>query len=221
MQPTPDGLAQAFIIGREFVGDDPCALVLGDNIFYGHDLADAAAARGAQRTTARPCSPIPCTIPSATASSSSTRAAARIEPRGEAGAAEVALRGDRPLFLRQPACCDIAATLKPSPRGELEITDVNARYLERGRARSRGAWAAASPGSTPARTSRCSRRRSSSRRIEHRQGLKIACPEEIAYRLGYIDAAQLERLAEPLAKNGYGQYLLGLLREPTVRYVRR
>ena len=117
------------------------------------------------------------------------------------------------LYFYDNQVVDIAATCTPSARGELEITDVNRGYLERGALHVRSAWAAAWPGSIPARTNRCWRRRQYIETIEQRQGLKIACPEEIAFRMRYIDAAQLEKLGSAMAKNGYGRYLLRLLDE--------
>ena len=192
-----------------------CALVLGDNIFYGHDLA--AAARSARRR-ARPGATVfayPVADPERYGVVEFDATAASSASRKSRSAAEVALRGHRPLLLRQPGASTSRAGSKPSARGELEITDVNRAYLERGalacEVMGRGiAWLDTGTHESLLEASQYIET------IEHRQGLKIACPEEIAYRMGYIDAAQLEKLGTALAKNGYGQYLLRLLDEPDV-----
>ena len=212
VQPSPDGLAQAFIIGRDFIGGDPSALVLGDNIFYGHDFAAACCARATREPTARRSSPIRSPIPSATASWSSIANGTRRQPRGEAAAAEVALCGDRPLFLRQPgrrhrgrarsrrraASSKSPTSIAPISSGARSTCEVMGRGM---------AWLDTGTHESLLEASQFIET------IERRQGLKIACPEEIAYRMRYIDAAQLEKLGSAMAKNGYGRYLLRLLDE--------
>ncbi len=211
VQPSPDGLAQAFLIGERFIGGSPCALVLGDNIFYGHDLARDLAGAAASDAAARRCSPTRCTIPSATAWSSSTHAgrAISLEEKPAQPKSRYAVTG---LYFYDDQVVEFAASLKPSARGELEITDLNRIYLERGeldvRVMGRGfAWLDTGTHESLIEASLFVQT------LEKRQGLKIACPEEIAFRMGWIDAAQLEALAAPLVKSGYGQYLLGVLRE--------
>ena len=212
VQPAPEGLAQAFIIGREFVGKSSSCLVLGDNIFYGHDLSSdvqAAAKRAAGATV--------FAYPVSRSGALRRRRVRRRRPggqhRGEAEApkSHYAVTG---LYFYDNQVVDIAASLKPSARGELEITDVNRVYLERGQLEvavmGRGfAWLDTGTHTSLLEASHFIET------IEHRQGLKIACLEEIAFRMGYIAAAALEALAAPLAKNGYGQYLLQVLREKT------
>ena len=214
VQPSPEGLAQAFIIGRDFVGGDASALVLGDNIFYGHDFS-AQLRRADARTDGATVFAYPVPIPSATAWSSSM-------PRGRAVSLEekpaqpkssYAVTG---LYFYDNRVLDIAARLSPpraassrSPtstgptssaaRSTCEVMGRGMAWLDTGTHESlleAGQYIAT---------------------IEQRQGLKIACPEEIAFRLGYIDAASVERLGQAMAKNGYGQYLLALLREPSIR----
>jgi glucose-1-phosphate thymidylyltransferase len=216
VQPEPGGLAQAFVIGRDFVGTDCSCLVLGDNIFYGHELAQQVQ-RAAARTQTH------------THTSGATIFAYPVQDPERYGVVEFDANGraisleekpKRPksryavtgLYFYDNQVLDIAASLKPSPRGELEITDVNKRYLEMGRldvvTMGRGyAWLDTGTHESLLEASQFIEV------IERRQGLKIACPEEIAYRMGYISADELEALAKPLAKNGYGQYLLRLLKE--------
>ena len=214
VQPAPGGLAQAFIIGRSFIGSSGSCLILGDNIFYGHDLSTdlQRAARGER--PAPLCSPTPCPTPSATASSSSTAPVARSASKRSRWHRSPATRS-RDSTSTTTRCVDIAASLKPSARGELEITDVNRVYLERGELEvavmGRGyAWLDTGTHGSLLEASQFIET------IERRQGLKIACVEEIAYRMGYISAADLEALAAPLVKSGYGQYLLQVLREKTL-----
>ena len=210
VQPSPDGLAQAFILGREFVGGHPSALVLGDNIFYGHDFAgllDNATHRdsGASVFAYHVHDPERYGVVEFDAA----RRALSIEEKPKAPKSNYAVTG---LYFYDEQVCDIAASIQPSPRGELEITDVNAQYLRQGQLSveimGRGyAWLDTGTHDSLMEAGQFIAT------LEKRQGLKVACPEEIAYRAGWIDAAQLEVLAKPLAKNGYGQYLLKLLTE--------
>ena len=212
VQPAPEGLAQAFIIGRAFVGKSSSCLVLGDNIFYGHDLSSdvqAAAKRAAGATVFA----YPVSDPEryGVVEFDDTGRAVSIEEKPKAPKSRYAVTG---LYFYDNQVLDIAASLKPSARGELEITDVNRVYLERGQLEvavmSRGyAWLDTGTHTSLLEASHFIET------IERRQGLKIACVEEIAFRMGYISAAALEALAAPLAKSGYGQYLLQVLREKT------
>jgi glucose-1-phosphate thymidylyltransferase len=210
VQPKPEGLAQAFLIGRDFIGGNPSALVLGDNIFHGHDLAEDLQGAAA-RTQGASVFAYPVPTRNATAWSSSAPTAARSASRRSrpSRARAYAVTG---LYFYDERVCDIAAQLKPSPRGELEITDVNRRYLEMGELNvvmmGRGhAWLDTGTHESLIEASHFVQT------IEKRQGLKIAAPEEIAWRMGYIDAAQLRRLAEPLHNSGYGKYLLSVLEQ--------
>lgn len=208
VQPSPDGLAQAFILGEAFIGDDDCALVLGDNIFYGHDLQKQLEAAAAKKSGA-------------------TVFAYHVHDPGRYGVVEFDKQGtaisleEKPLnpksnyaatglYFYDNSVVEIAKHLQPSPRSELEITDVSSNYLARGELTvammGRGyAWLDTGTHESLIEASNFIQT------IEKRQGLKIACPEEIAFRKGFVDAAQLRALANPLAKNGYGQYLLRLL----------
>ena len=210
VQPSPDGLAQAFIIGREFIGRNPSSLVLGDNIFYGHDLT-AALSRAHDNTSCATIFAYPVNDPEryGVVEFDASGRAISLEEKPTAPKSRYAITG---LYFYDNDVADIAASLKPSARGELEITDINRRYLEAGKldvqVMGRGhAWLDTGTHESLLEASQFIET------IERRQGLKIECPEEIAYRKGYIDAGQLERLAAPLAKNGYGQYLLQILRE--------
>jgi glucose-1-phosphate thymidylyltransferase len=208
VQPSPDGLAQAFILGRDFVGDHPSALVLGDNIFYGHDFAGllgsaTSAESGASVFAYHVTDPERYGVVAFDAQ----QRALSIEEKPKAPKSNYAVTG---LYFYDEQVCDIAANIKPSARGELEITDVNAEYLRRGQLNveimGRGyAWLDTGTHDSLLEAGQFIAT------LEKRQGLKVACPEEIAFRAGWIDAAQLEALAKPLAKNGYGQYLLKLL----------
>ena len=210
VQPTPDGLAQAFIIGREFVGDAPSALILGDNIYYGHDF-ESQLREASARTSGATVFAYHVTDPEryGVVDFDAQRRAVSIEEKPLKPKSNYAVTG---LYFYDSQVCDIAAGIAPSPRGELEITDVNRTYLERGQLNvelmGRGmAWLDTGTHESLLEAGQFIAT------IENRQGLKVACPEEIAYRKGYIDAAKLEQLAQPLKKNAYGQYLLRLLEE--------
>src|SRR5690606_1066897 len=210
VQPSPDGLAQAFVIGADFVGNDPSALVLGDNIFYGHDF---------HRLLGNAC----------TRDDGATVFAYHVHDPERYGVAEFDATGkvlsleEKPvnpkssyavtgLYFYDNQVVDMARDLKPSARGELEITDLNRLYLEQGELNveimGRGyAWLDTGTHESLLQAGQFIAT------LEHRQGLKVACPEEIAYRNGWIDSAKVEELAQPLLKNGYGQYLMRILRE--------
>jgi glucose-1-phosphate thymidylyltransferase len=214
VQPSPDGLAQAFLIGRSFIGADSPALVLGDNIFYGNDLQPMLE-RAAARHDGATIFAYPVADPEryGVAEFDAAGRVLSLEEKPQHPRSRYAVTG---LYFYDSRVVDIAASLKPSARGELEITDVNRVYLDSGElaveVMGRGmAWLDTGTHESLLEAGQYIAT------IERRQGLKIACPEEIAYRLGYIDAAALERLGTAMAKNAYGQYLLGLLREPLVR----
>jgi glucose-1-phosphate thymidylyltransferase len=208
-QPRPEGLAQAFIIGKRFVGNDPVALVLGDNIFYGHGLPEQLRAAtqhsdGATVFAYRVSDPERYGVVQFDAQGN----ALNIEEKPKQPKSHFAVTG---LYFYDNEVLDIAAALRPSARGELEITDVNRAYLERRRLRvqqlGRGiAWLDTGTHESLMQAAMFIEA------IESRQGLKVCCPEEIAFRAGYIDAAQLEQLALPLAKTRYGSYLLEIAR---------
>ncbi len=213
VQPSPDGLAQAFILGRGFVGGAPSALVLGDNIFYGHSFQPLLAQAGARDTGATVFAyHVHDPERYGVVEFDAARRAISIEEKPKAPKSPYAVTG---LYFYDAQVCDIAASIKPSARGELEITEVNAQYLRQGELNveimGRGyAWLDTGTHDSLLEAGQFIAT------IEKRQGLKVACPEEIAYRNGWIDAAQLEALAAPLLKNGYGQYLLQVLREGAI-----
>ena len=210
VQPSPDGLAQAFLIGEEFIGNHPSALVLGDNIFYGHDfhhlLANAMdRSAGASVFAYHVHDPERYGV----AEFDAQGKVLSLEEKPKQPKSNYAVTG---LYFYDDHVVELAKTLKPSPRGELEITDLNRLYLEQGRLSveimGRGyAWLDTGTHESLLEASQFIAT------LENRQGLKVACPEEIAYRQQWIDASQLEKLAQPLTKNGYGQYLLRVLKE--------
>ncbi|HSV68799.1 MAG TPA: glucose-1-phosphate thymidylyltransferase RfbA [Methylibium sp.] len=210
VQPSPDGLAQAFILGRDFVGGAPSALVLGDNIFYGHDLQGllkSATDRDAGATVFAYHVHDPERY--GVVAFDAQQRAVSIEEKPKAPKSSYAVTG---LYFYDRQVCDIAADIQPSARGELEITEVNARYLAQGQLAveimGRGyAWLDTGTHDSLMEAGQFIAT------LEKRQGLKVACPEEIAFRAGWISAEQLEAQAQPMLKNGYGQYLLQVLRE--------
>ncbi|MBK7278686.1 MAG: glucose-1-phosphate thymidylyltransferase RfbA [Rubrivivax sp.] len=210
VQPSPDGLAQAFILGRSFVGGRPSALVLGDNIFYGHDFGQLLT-RAHARTSGASVFAYHVQDPEryGVVAFDAHKRALSIEEKPKAPKSNYAVTG---LYFYDEQVCDIAAAIQPSARGELEITEVNAQYLRQDQLAveimGRGyAWLDTGTHDSLLEAGQFIAT------IEKRQGLKVACPEEIAYRAGWIDAAQLEALAAPMLKNGYGQYLMQVLRE--------
>ncbi len=210
VQPSPDGIAQAFIIGREFIGSDPCALILGDNVFYGHELdaklrAASALHDGATIFAYHVHDPERYGV----IEFNDQKRAISIDEKPHVPKSNYAVTG---LYFYDQHVCEIASRLRPSARGELEITDVNRAYLEQDRLHvevmGRGfAWLDTGTHDALLDASQFIAT------LEKRQGLKVACPEEIAFRKGYIDAAQLERLAYGLQQNSYGQYLMQILRD--------
>jgi len=210
VQPSPDGLAQAFIIGREFVGNHDSALILGDNLFYGHDF-DGKLRAANDRIEGASVFAYHVEDPEryGVVGFDENRRAISIEEKPKNPQSNYAVTG---LYFYDRQVCDIAASIKPSARGELEITDVNKVYLQQNELHvelmGRGmAWLDTGTHESLLEAAQFIAT------LEKRQGLKVACPEEVAYRKGYIDAGQLEKLAEPLKKNTYGQYLLRLLKD--------
>ena len=213
VQPEPGGLAQAFLIGERFVDGQRSALVLGDNIFYGHDLSGMLQT-AAKREEGATVFAYPVQDPEryGVVEFDENRRAISIEEKPQKPKSRFAVTG---VYFYDRQVVEVAKSLKPSPRGELEITDVNRWYLERGQLHvevlGRGfAWLDTGTQDSLIEAA------SFIQTIEKRQGLKVACPEEIAYHLGYIDAGQMERLAAKLGKSGYGNYLLQVLREADV-----
>lgn len=208
VQPVPNGLAQAFVIGRDFVGGEKAALVLGDNIFFGHGLTESLARAAANDTGA--------TVFGYWVKDPERYGVVAFDDAGNPSSIEEKPKQPKShwavtgLYFYDARICDIAAKIKPSARGEYEITDVNRAYLEMGALNveklGRGfAWLDTGTFESLLQAGEFVRA------VEERQGLKIACPEEIAFRQGWIDAQQMKKLAEPLLKSGYGTYLLGVL----------
>jgi len=213
VQPSPDGLAQAFVIGRDFVGGQPSCLILGDNIFYGHGLTDQLAAAAARTRGA--------TVFGYWVRDPERYGVAEFDARGKVIGLEEKPAEPRShwavtgLYFYDERVCDYAASLKPSPRGELEITDLNRCYLDDGSLMlekfGRGyAWLDTGTHESLTEASNYIET------IENRQGLKVCCPEEIAWENGWIDSEQVLRLAAPLSKNGYGRYLMQLVKQGKV-----
>jgi glucose-1-phosphate thymidylyltransferase len=210
VQPSPDGLAQAFLIGEKFLDGAPSSLILGDNIFYGHDFSTqlqnaAAKTAGATVFAYRVHDPERYGV----AEFDAAGKVISLEEKPSKPKSNYAVTG---IYFYDEHVCDLAASLKPSARGELEITDLNRLYLERGslscEVMGRGmAWLDTGTHESLLEASQYIET------IERRQGLKIACPEEVAYRQGWVDATQIEALAKPMLKNGYGQYLVTMLKE--------
>ncbi len=210
VQPSPDGLAQAFILGKNHVGNHPSALVLGDNIYHGHDLAGLLASAD-ERSSGASVFAYHVTDPEryGVVDFDAQQRALSIEEKPKAPKSNYAVTG---LYFYDTQVCDIAAATQPSPRGELEITDVNAKYLELGQLNveimGRGyAWLDTGTHDSLLEAGQFIAT------LEKRQGLKVACLEEIAYRSGWINAEQVHKLAQSMLKNGYGQYLLKVINE--------
>ena len=210
VQPSPDGLAQAFILGEQFIGKDPVCLILGDNIFYGHGFTESL-----RRATARTDG---ATVFAYYVKDPERYGVVHFDKQGKALGIEEKPKQPKSsyavtgLYFYDNSIVDVAKAQKPSARGELEITDSNVAYLNQGKLKveiiSRGvAWLDTGTHESLLEAANFIET------IENRQGLKVACPEEVAFRQGFIDAAQVERLAQPLAKTGYGQYLLKILKE--------
>lgn len=208
VQPSPDGLAQAFLIGKDFISGDPCAMILGDNIFFGHGLVEKLRRAAARETGA--------TVFAYWVKDARQYGVVDFDDRDRALSLEekpsnpksnYAVTG---LYFYDRHVVELAESLRPSPRGELEITDLNRLYLEQGNLSveklGRGfAWLDTGTHESLLQASNFVQT------VEERQGLKISCPEEIAYRMGWVEKEQIERIARPLSKNGYGQYLLNMI----------
>ncbi|WP_430230099.1 glucose-1-phosphate thymidylyltransferase RfbA [Nitrosomonas communis] len=210
VQPSPDGLAHAFILGKDFIGNNPSTLVLGDNIFYGHSFQELLK-RAASQTSGASVFAYHVNDPEryGVVEFDDQQRALSIEEKPRQPKSSYAVTG---LYFYDTQVCDIAADIKPSARGELEITEVNARYLQQNQLNveimGRGyAWLDTGTHDSLLEAGHYIAT------IEKRQGLKVACPEEVAYRAGWINAEQLEKLARPLVKSGYGQYLNAILKE--------
>ncbi len=209
VQPSPDGLAQAFILGKQFVNGQPSALVLGDNIFYGHDLQGLLSGAGARSQGASVFAyHVHDPERYGVVAFDDKKRALSIEEKPTLPKSNYAVTG---LYFYDEQVCEIAAGIKPSARGELEITDVNARYLTQGQLNveimGRGyAWLDTGTHDSLLEAGQFIAT------LEKRQGLKVACPEEIAFRSGWISAEQLHAIAQPMLKNGYGQYLMQVLK---------
>jgi glucose-1-phosphate thymidylyltransferase len=210
VQPSPDGLAQAFLIGQEFIGDSPSTLILGDNIYYGHDFSSQLQ-HAAAKTDGATVFAYPVHDPEryGVAEFNDAGRVISLEEKPAKPKSRYAVTG---LYFYDRHVCELAASLKPSARGELEITDLNRLYLERGEltceVMGRGmAWLDTGTHESLLEASQYIET------IERRQGLKIACPEEVAYRQGWVSAADIEALARPMLKNSYGQYLMRMLSE--------
>ena len=213
VQPSPDGIAQAFIIGADFVGKEACALVLGDNIFFGHEIAPTLQ-RAGQKCNGATVFAYPVQDPEryGVVEFDHQGHAVSLEEKPQQPKSRYAVTG---LYFYDRQVVEIARTMTPSARGELEITAVNQRYLAQGQLEvvplGRGtAWLDTGTFESLLEAAQFIHT------IEKRQGLKIACPEEVAYRMGYISVGQIEMLAAALRKNGYGQYLLNLIRETVI-----
>ena len=211
VQPSPDGLAQAFLIGEKFIGGDACALVLGDNLFFGHDLMPRLTAAAEQREGATVFAyPVHDPERYGVVEFDTEGRAISIEEKPKAPKSRYAVTG---LYFYDDQVVEIARQVKPSPRGELEITDVNLAYLQKGQLKverfGRGdAWLDTGTHDSLIEAGQFVQT------LEKRQGLKLCCPEELCWRQGWISNAELTALAKPLAKSGYGRYLLDLLEQP-------
>ena len=208
VQPSPDGLAQAFIIGKDFISGDPCAMILGDNIFFGHGLVEKLRRAASRETGATVFAYwVKDARQYGVVDFDDRDRALSLEEKPASPKSNYAVTG---LYFYDRHVVELAESLRPSPRGELEITDLNRLYLEQGNLSveklGRGfAWLDTGTHESLLQASNFVQT------VEERQGLKISCPEEIAYRMGWVEKEQIERIARPLSKNGYGQYLLNMI----------